>query len=82
MATISNPLAIRAVQLSAQMACVRLEKRGFRHSGGNITPALKKLYGLSRSATHDDVLAKLQEDRDAVETKLLKEAKNEHKEEH
>lgn len=65
--SITGEKAIRSFQLKAQMSAVKLEKLGMKHSGGNITPKLKKHYGLPRTATYDQVLERLQLDRDALE---------------
>lgn len=74
---ITDPNIIRAVQLRAQIGAVKLEKKGFRHSGGNITPQLKKFYGLPRTAKHDDVLASLQDEVSALDEQILAAAHSE-----
>lgn len=77
MSTVTGQLAIRAVQLRAQIGAVKLEKLGLRRSGGNITPQLKKFYGLPRTAKHDDVLASLHDDVANVDEQLLASANSE-----
>lgn len=52
-------------QLVAQRAAVKLEKLGMTRRGPSITSLLKKQYGLKRSATYDEVLARLNQDIEA-----------------
>ena len=74
MTTISSPLAIRAMQLRTQISAVKLERLGMRRSGGNVTPRLKKFYGLPRNATHDEVLESLRDDLANVDEQYLRSA--------
>ena len=67
---ITGKLQIKACQIIAQRGAVRLESLGMRHSGGNITPKLKKHYGMKRNATHADVIAKLNEELASIEAEL------------
>lgn len=68
--SVTDALAIRAVQLSAQISCVKLEKLGMRHSGGSVTARLKKFYGLKRNTTPDEVLQVLLAERNSIDKKL------------
>lgn len=54
--------AIQQFQIRTQIRAVRLEKLGMKHSRGNITPKLKKHYGMKRSATHDEVIQRLEQE--------------------
>ena len=54
--------AIPRFQLIVQRSAIKLEKLGMKHSGGNVTPWLKKHFGLPRSATHDDVIARINQE--------------------
>lgn len=72
MNVIANPLGIRSIQLRAQIHAVKLEKAGMRRSGGNLTPKLKRFYGLPRSAKHDDVLASLRDELQNVDEQFLR----------
>ena len=57
---------VQAFQLLAQRGAVKLEKLGMTRRGPSITSLLRKHYGLKPRATHDEVLAKLQADIDAL----------------
>lgn len=70
MNSITNPLAIRAVQLSAQISCVKLEKLGMKHSGGSVVARLKKHYGLKRTTTPDEIITILKVERDELDEQL------------
>lgn len=58
------PEQIKRFQLMSQRSAVKLEKLGMKHSGGNITPKLKRKYNLPRTATYDQVIVKLTEEID------------------
>jgi hypothetical protein len=57
-----TPERIHLFTLVCQRSAVRLEKKGYKHSNGNVTPKLKRHYNLPRSASYDDVLAALERD--------------------
>ncbi len=67
---VTNPDAIRAVQIVAQRGAVKLEKLGMTRRGPSITSQLKKHYGLKRSASYDDVIAQLNSDLATINAKL------------
>lgn len=77
MSTVSHPLAIRCVQLSAQIGAVKLEKIGMKRRGRALTPMLKEFYGMKRSSSYDEVIARLEADRSETEAQLLKGSDNE-----
>lgn len=77
MGTVTNPNAIHALQIRAQISAVKLEKLGMRRSGGNLTPRLKKFYGLPRTAKHEELLGIMKEHLRRLDEKLLKEADQE-----
>lgn len=62
MTTVTDPRAIRIIQLSTQRAAVRLEAKGLRRSGPSVTSLMKKAYGLPRHASYEDVLASIDDD--------------------
>lgn len=76
MSAISNPLAIRAMQLRTQISAVKLEQLGIRRRGPALTPMLKGFYGLPRRSTHDDVLASLKDDLANVDEQYLRSAQD------
>ena len=71
MTMITNPLAIRAVQLRAQMSAVNLESLGMRRRGRSISAMLKEFYGLPKSASYSTLLESLKDDLDNVHEQLL-----------
>lgn len=62
MQVFDTPEAIHYFRLVAQRGAVKLEALGMKHSNGNVTPKLKAHYGLKRTATYQQVIAKLEEE--------------------
>lgn len=71
MTSITNPKAIRAVQLTAQIGAVKMEGLGLRRRGQSVTAMLKKHYGLKRTAKREEVLERLNEEREAIHRELM-----------
>lgn len=74
MTTISNPLAIRAVQIRAQISAVKLEKLGMRRRGRSVSAMLKDFYGLPKRASYDDLLESLNDDLANTDEQLLRQS--------
>ena len=67
MSSITSPNGIKIFQIKAQIQCVKMEALGMRHSHGNVTPRLKKHYGLSRNARPEEVIERLNLEIDKLE---------------
>ena len=65
MTSLTTPEQISRFQLAVWRGAVKLEKVGMKHSSGrSVTAAMRKRYGLKRTASHDEVLACINKEMD------------------
>ena len=62
--------AVPVVALVSAKYSIKLEKLGMKNSRGSITAYYRKLFGMSRRAPHDKVIAELQKRIDAASEKI------------
>lgn len=74
MTTITNPNAIRCVQLRAQISVIKLEARGMKRRGPSLTSQLKKFYDMPMRSSYDDVLQSLKDDLAQADEQFLDDA--------
>jgi hypothetical protein len=65
MTTLTTPEQISRFHLASLKGAVKMEKLGMKHSSGHSATAhARKLFGLKRTASHDEVLACIQKELD------------------
>lgn len=74
MTSITNPNAIRCVQLRAQISAVKMEAMGMKRRGPSLTSQLKRFYGLPMRCSYDMVLESLKDDLAQADEEFLADA--------
>lgn len=61
-----TPESIEYFRLASLKGRVKLEKVGMRGRGGQVTPIMRKEFGLKARASHDEVIAAIQKRMDEL----------------
>lgn len=70
MTSITNPNAIKALQLRTALRAIRLEERGMTRRGRSVTAMYREHYGMKPRAPRSEVVAAIQNDLQELEASL------------
>lgn len=77
MTSISNPKAIRAMQLRTAIRGIELEAIGMKRRGASLTSLYRTHYALPRGTSRDALIARIRQDIDAIDREILHNADGE-----